>query len=180
VIGARTGTCLVFDDATPAVSAPLVALRGHSLAHALIVGGTAADRRSAALAIHAESAVRRGVFVDLDCAMDASRLAGALDAWLTDSCDSSDPSLMAAARGTLYLDHLEALSGRDQRRLLAFVTHRTGPAVPMAERWSGRLICGSGADLDGLAQAGRLLVPLLDCLDKVRISLERVPKRGAA
>jgi DNA-binding NtrC family response regulator len=87
---------------------------------------------------------------------------------------------MAAERGTLFLDHIDALSPRAQRQLLAFVTERTGATTAIDRRWGGRLICGSRRDLDGLANEGRFLLPLLDCLDKARVSLDEVCQGGAA
>lgn len=161
-------------------SARLQPFHRHGLTHVLILGGDAGDRRATALTIHAESLLRSGPLVSLDCATEADRLARALDAWMTDSTDSSDLSLMAAERGTLFLDRVERLPDTAQARLLAFVAHRAGAMTTLDRRWGGRLICGSGDDLDALARSGRFLLPLLDCLDKVRVSLEPARRGGAA
>jgi len=177
---ARIGTHPVSLRPATSPSARLLPFHRHALTHVLILGGDAAERRESALAIHAESALRSGAFVSLDCVREEPRLARALEAWMTDSRDSSDPPLMAAQRGTLFLDRIEALQAPTQRRLLAFVTQRAGATTELERRWGGRLICGSEADLDGLAGDGTFLLPLLDCLDKARVSLEGAFRGGAA
>lgn len=177
---ARTGTHPAARRPATSPSARLLPFHRHGLTHVLILGGHAAERRDAALSVHAESVMRSGSFVMLDCAGEASRLSRALDAWMTDSTDSSDPSLMAAARGTLFLDRIETLSATTQRRLLMFVTERAGAMTDLDHRWGGRLICGSEADLDVLVDEGVFLLPLLDCLDKARVTLESARRGGAA
>lgn len=177
---ARIGTHPVAGRPASSPSARLLPFHRHGLTHVLILGGDAAERRATALSIHAESVLRSGAFVCLDCAAEAPRLARALDAWMTDSIDSSDPPLMAAERGTLFLDRIESLPAATQRRLLAFVSHRAGATTEIDRRWGGRLICGAEADLDALAADGLFLLPLLDCLDKARISLEGACRGGAA
>lgn len=177
---ARLGTMSAHGRPDASPTARLLPFQRKALTHVLIMGGQSDERRSVALAVHAESPLRSGSFVAVDCAAEESRLCRALNAWMTDSFDSSDPSLMAATRGTLFLDHIDALSLRTQRQLLAFVTHRAGAGTPLEARWGGRLISGSGADLDDLAWSGRFLMPLFDCLDKARLSLDQVHQGGAA
>jgi DNA-binding NtrC family response regulator len=179
-MAARIGTLPGLRRTATSPSARLLPFHRHSLTHVLILGGDAAVRRATALTIHAESVLRSGPFVNLDCSTEEVRLAHALAAWMTDSSDSSDPSLMAAERGTLFLDHLHALSTRAQRQLLAFVTGWTGTTNTLDRRWGGRLVCGSGRDLDALAGEGGFLLPLLDCLDKARVSLDDMRQGGAA
>ncbi len=177
---ARIGTLPAQRRSATRPTARLLPFQRNALTHVLILGGSADDRRSAALAVHAESLLRSGSFVGVNCASEEPRLARALTAWMTDSFDSSDPSLMAAARGTLFLDQVEALSVRTQRQLLVFVTHKAGATTPLESRWGGRLISGSDADLDALTASGRFLLPLFDCLDKARLVLDRVHQDGAA
>lgn len=179
-MAARTGTQPRHRRSATLPSARLLPFHRHTLTHVLIVGGASEARRTNALAIHAESMLRSGSFVGLDCAAEEPRLLRGLQAWLTDSHDSSDPSLMAAERGTLFLDRIEALSPAAQRQLLAFVTERASATTTLERRWGGRLICGADRDVDALAGDGAFLLPLLDCLDKARLSLDAVRQGGAA
>jgi len=179
-MAARLGTQPRHRRKASSPTARLLPFHRHALTHVLITGGVPDARRSHALAVHAESVLRSGSFVSLDCAADEPRLERALQAWLTDSHDSSDPSLMAAERGTLFLDRIEALSPDAQRHLLAFVTQRAGSTVAIDRRWGGRLICGAEGDIDASVAEGRFLLPLLDCLDKARLSLDHARQGGAA
>lgn len=140
----------------------------------MILGGDPAERHAVAVSVHAESLMRSGPFVTIDCAIGEDRLCGALQAWMTGVDDSSDPSILAAERGTLFLDSIEALSTRAQRLLLAFVNgaHAYG--------WSGRLICGASDALPDHAARGEFLAPLFDDLDKARIELTDALQGGAA
>jgi DNA-binding NtrC family response regulator len=140
----------------------------------MILGGSSRERRSVALSVHAESVMRSGPFVTVDCSAGEARLCDALQAWMTGVDDSSDPSTLAAERGTLFLDSIEALSARAQRQLLAFVTGTSSYG------WSGRVVCGAREDLPARARDGRFLMPLFDCLDKARIELSDCMQGGAA
>jgi DNA-binding NtrC family response regulator len=177
---ARFGTGPAIRHTATSPAARLLPFHRRGLTHVLILGGATETRRAAALTVHAESALRSGSFVGVDCSSEEPRLCRALNAWMTDTNDSSDPSLMAAGRGTLYLDRIEALSPRTQRQLLAFVTHRASATTPIERRWGGRLICGSGADLESAAVDGGFLMPLFDCLDKARVALDERCQGGVA
>jgi len=118
--------------------------------------------------------MRSGPFVAIDCATGEDRLCGALQAWMTGVDDSSDPSILAAERGTLFLDSIDALSTRAQRLLLAFANGIESYG------WSGRLVCGASESLPDAAMSGGFLMPLFDDLDKVRIDLMDALHGGAA
>jgi hypothetical protein len=68
----------------------------------------------------------------------------------------------------LFLDFIEFLGADTQRQLLAFVR---GIADGACHTWAGRLTSGSAESLDEVADGGKLLPTLFDCLDKVRVSL---------
>jgi DNA-binding NtrC family response regulator len=159
----------------------LLQLHRHSLIHVLIMGGSPEERRAVALAFHGESPMRSGPLVRIDCATEEPRLCRALQSWIMGTIDSSDSSLMAAERGTLYLDHIDSLSSPAQRLLLAFVTHHAGVAHrDFTDAWGGRLVCGSAAHLGDAVEGGRFLAPLYDCLDKARIELDSAWQGGVA
>ena len=78
--------------------------------------------------------------------------------------------MRACARGTLFLDHLEALSLESQRPLLALLNRFDPHNGPCA-----RLTVGCASDPGLAVHAGVLLPALLDRLDKVRIELGELP-----
>jgi len=151
----------------------LLRLHRHSLAHVLVMGGTAERRAAMARAFHVESPLRAGPFLCVDCGHDEPAVQRAIRCWLS-SIDrhSSDNPLRASERGTLFLDRIEELSEETQRLLLALVrAHASG----VSDAWAGRLATGSAVELERAVAGGRFLSSLFDCLDKVRIVLGPQP-----
>jgi DNA-binding NtrC family response regulator len=168
------GTQAAATSAAALPSAQLLPFHRRALTHVMILGGSPRERRSVAASVHAESIMRSGPFVAIDCARDERLLCGALQAWMTGVDDSSDPSILSAERGTLYLEAVDTISVRTQRLLLAFLS---GAA---SYGWSGRLICGADEDLPLRAQTGEFLMPLFDDLDKARVDMGEALQGGAA
>ena len=163
-------------------AAQLLRLHRHSLINLLVCGGTAEERRGVGLEFHRASPLRIGPFVSIDCRYDGPRVHASLESWL--ACASRSPQdnpLRAAARGTLFLDSIEALSSSTQRLLLLFAN---GSALPARDEsgvdWAGRLIVGSVEDLLVAVANGRFLAALQDHLDKIRVDLGPSRQEGAA
>lgn len=159
----------------------LLQLHRHSLINLLVTGGTANEREQVARSFHAQSPLRSGPFVRLDCAFEEERLCRALMGWISGAFDFSDSSLVFVERGTLFLDNVELLTPRAQRLLFTFVSHYAAPrAWSDGAVWGGRLAAGSCGPLDDLALEGRFYEPLYDCLDKARIELDDLQQGSAA
>jgi two-component system response regulator HydG len=157
-------------------------LHRHSLSNLLILGGTEAQRLSVASAFHLASPARGGPFVALDCARDEPRLWRALQLWLAPAERTAGVNpLRECEGGTLYLDSIDGLSVETQR-LLLFLTRRLDESreEPSAALGPLRLAAGNAEDLTQAVNLRRFSNSLYDCLDKIRISLDRVPWRGAA
>jgi DNA-binding NtrC family response regulator len=149
----------------------LMQLHRNSLTPVLIVGGSEQRRAEMAKAFHDQSPVRTGLFTTLDCASEEPILEAALRCWLSATAPGvAENPLRACARGTLFLDHLEALSLPVQRPLLALLNRFDPHNGPCA-----RLTVGCATDPGPAMQAGTLLPALLDRLDKVRIELGDLP-----
>src|SRR6266850_7937906 len=130
-------------------AAQLLRLHRHSLINLLVCGGSAEERRSVGLEFHRASPLRTGPFVSIDCLRDGARVHASLESWL--ACASRSPQdnpLRAAARGTMFLDSIEALSSATQRLLLLFADGFARPGLDDGDsEWAGRLIVGSVEDL---------------------------------
>lgn len=153
---------------------PSTLLRMHrdDRTHVLVTGGTASRRAAVARAFHDESPVRSGPLFILDCSRDTTRLDEALACWLSVvRRDSPDNPLRAVERGTLFLDQIDQLDHRLQRRLLGFACALSDGTLA---QWAGRLTTGSTRTLEEAVAGGRLLPALFDCLDQVRIALAPV------
>jgi len=163
-------------------AAQLLRLHRHSLINLLVCGGSAEERRSVGFEFHRASPLRTGPFVAIDCRHDGARVHASLESWLARTSRSPrDNPLRAAARGTMFLDSIEALSAATQRLLLLFAD---GSARPDRDDegvdWAGRLIVGSVEDLLVAVADGRFLAALQDHLDKIRVDLEPARHEGAA
>ncbi len=143
--------------------AEIVQLHRHSLMNVLLTGGSAQGRAALARTLHDSSPVASGPFVRLDCREDELLLAASLRLRRSSAAGRAFDPLRACARGTLYLDRVEALS-RDTQRLLAATL---GEPTEGAPAWVGRLIAGCGVELMGACDEGQFLRELFDVLDKV-------------
>ena len=168
--------------AAPSSAAQLLRLHRHSLINLLISGGTARDRESLGFEFHRASPLRVGPFVSIDCGRDDARVRASLQSWLTHAdCFSHDNPLRAAARGTLFLDSIEALVYSTQRLLLLFADGSArSEQSPGGADWAGRLIVGSAEDLLVAVAEDRFLAALHDHLDKIRVDLGPTRHAGAA
>lgn len=167
--GVMTGSRLArrTNSGEPLATLPRIPRSG--FAHVLVLGGNDEQRDFVARTYHAESPVRQGPFVRVDCRADEPRLEAALRCWLSCSnARSAENPLRAVERGTLFLDHIESLSAGAQRRLLEFVRCIADGSCPS---WAGRLTTGSSVALDDGVSGGDFSPPLFDCLDKVRVAL---------
>ena len=156
------------------VPADLVRRHRRSLASLLVIGGLASQRRLAAQAFHAESPVRCGPFVTLDCEKDAAVLKSALRSWISSVDTGTESQLLSAIeRGTLYLEGVGSLERELQRLLLTFARRRQDhPTSLRPDRWAGRLAAGDGWWMLNSIECGRFSIELFDCLDKIRVELD--------
>ena len=136
----------------------------------LVLGGSAEDRTQLARSLHRESANHAGAFVRLDSDRDEATLAVALQEFLSAAGATNGNPILQAAGGTLFIDSIASLSPHTQRLLLELVSRTDGTAAGLC-RW--RLVTGTGTDLSPDVEAGRFLTALYDCLDKLRIQLEK-------
>lgn len=168
--------------AAPGSAAQLLRLHRHSLLNLLVSGGSAHDRALVGLEFHQASSLRVGPFLPIDCRRDDARVRASLQSWLTRANHSApDNPLRAAARGTLFLDSIEALAYSTQRLLLLFADGfaHAGPAHDGGD-WAGRLMVGSAEDLLVAVADGRFLAALHDHLDKIHVDLGPTRHAGAA
>jgi DNA-binding NtrC family response regulator len=118
----------------------------------------------------------------VDCARDEALLSRALEFWLIPGCTQPAVApLREVEGGTLYLDGVECLSASDQRLLLALARRLQGGGPDLrTEPGPFRLAAGSATDLGELVERRRFSGPLYDSLDKIRLELGPVPRRGVA
>jgi len=155
----------------------LLELHRQSTVHVLLAGGSSGGRAALAQAFHETSPVSTGPLLMLDCRHDEGMLAESASRRLSVAAatDRAGDPLRGTERGTLFLDHIEALSPEVQRLLLEVLRERgTAPGT-----WVGRLIAGWGGGQGDGASGERLFRQLLDCLDKVRWELGPVISREA-
>jgi DNA-binding NtrC family response regulator len=162
--------------------ARLLRLHRHSLSNLIVLGGTGAERLAVARAFHRASPLRGAPFLGLDCGGEEPRLRCALQIWLLPETGGpwANP-LHDCECGTLFLDSVGCLSSATQRLLLLFARRLHGDRTGARdEPGPCRLAVGSAEDLGGAVEERRFSPALYDCLDKIRIELAPVPKRGAA
>lgn len=149
-----------------------------SLAHLLVIGGSAAERLRIARLVHDESALRLGPFIALDCAREEPKLQNALSDWLG-TAPAAHP-LWSAERGSLFLDSIGEISQETQVQLLAFASRELSSVPAPERRGAARLMVGSDEDLWDLVAQGQFLAQLADVLDKIRVDLDVRLKKGTA
>src|SRR5438045_2971232 len=155
--------------------AHLIELHQHSLIHVLILGGTAAERDQVARDFHQHSPVGGGAFVRFDCLRDEEALRDSLLTWASLGLSRPAPGPLAGVeQGTLFLDAIGSLSLATQRLVLELAC----PSAQIREAssaptWGGRLMVGSPRDLAPAVADGAFDSALYDCVDKVRIELDR-------
>ncbi len=137
------------------------AVAGRDLS-AVILGGNPAARASAAQALHGASPRAGGPFLPLGCG-------GPSGAELIARTLAPDPAL---ARGTLFLDDVEALGPTGQELLLAFLARAAQARAAGVAEGDVRVLAGSGANLDAAVQAGRLRADLFMRLAVDRLRLD--------
>lgn len=136
----------------------------------LILGGSAEDRTQLARALHRQSPNHAGAFVQVEADRNEPMLSMALQEFLSAAGAADENPIRQAAGGTLFIDSISGLSLSAQRLLLELISRTDGTAAGLC-RW--RLVTGNHADLATEVEAGRFLAPLFDCLDKLRIQLEK-------
>jgi DNA-binding NtrC family response regulator len=136
----------------------------------LILGGSPEDRTQLARALHRQSPHHAGAFVRVEAGRDETVLSMALQEFLSAAGAANENPIRQAAGGTLFVDAIGSLSPGTQRLMLELVSRTEGTAAGLC-RW--RLVTGNDADLATEVEAGRFLAPLFDCLDKLRIQLEK-------
>ena len=141
----------------------------------MVVYGSPAEREQIARVFHRESPVRGGPFVRADCAREEDLLRSALRAWIAgERREPGTNPLLGAGRGTLFLDAITHLAPETQRLLLEFCTRYLNvTGTPGPESWVGRLVVGSDEDPGDAVSNGTFLLELYDCINKVRIDLDR-------
>lgn len=160
--------------------ARLLRLHRHSLANLVVLGGTEAERLAVAQAFHRASPLRCGAFLALDCAREESRLYRALQSWLAPEGAPAGTQETVDC-GTLFLDAVGCLSDPTQRLLLVLARRmQCGPLESRTGPGPARLAVGSAEDLDEAVEERRFSGALYDCLDKIRVGLGQVARRGAA
>ncbi len=142
----------------------------HNLTSVLILGGSAHDRGQLARSLHRDSPHRAGSFVRLEADREEAQLSLALQEFLSAAGATEENPIRQAAGGTLFIDSIAGLSLHSQRLLLELVSRTEGTAAGLC-RW--RLVTGNRGDLSPEVEAGRFLAALYDCLDKLRIELEK-------
>jgi DNA-binding NtrC family response regulator len=146
--------------------------------HVLIIAHDAVLRRACAEEFHRASVLRSGPLVGVDCATQEDLLERSLLGWSVHTLDRAAHPLWAAARGTLVLDRVTWLSAANQKRLHDYL--RRVDIAGAAASGFGRLISMCEAPPEDAVERGEFSAPLLDCLDKVRVTPGADPCRGAA
>jgi len=157
-------------------------LHRRSPASLLVLGGSSAQRREVARECHELGPAGTAPFLALDCAHEESRLAAALECWLTSGGTGlwGEP-LPACAGGMLFLDSVSALSPATQRLLLllAIALQTRLPGAPHGGR-PARLAAGDPGELPDAVASQTFSRALFDCLDKIRVELPLPARSGAA
>ena len=157
-----------------------------SEAPALIEGETGSGKELAARAIHYGGARQAGPFVPVNCGalpdtLIESELFGVERGAFTDARRSRTGLVAEAARGTLFLDEVDALSAKAQVTLLRFLQDQCyRPLGTVRELQSDvRVLAATNQSLDALVEAQRFRVDLLYRLKILHLSLPPLRDRGA-
>jgi DNA-binding NtrC family response regulator len=158
----------------PAFCPPVPATRGHL--NALVVGGDAEWRTAIARELHRAGPVARLDFLPFDPHRQRDAFALALTGWLRDPASGAPERVIVV--GTLFVDDLTGLETPLQAALLSLAQRitdrRLSPGAPT------RLIGGCAEDPMIAVEEGRLLPPLYDCLDKLRVEAPPRQSLGVA
>ena len=148
--------------------------RPHGFTHVLILGGPRGWRMRVATRCHREGVLRKGPFVSLGPSDDAT-LRHALESRLMGSPPHGHGDPLARAEGgTLFLDGIDGLGMATQRLVLRFLDRLLPGVHERPGAWAGCVIAGCAPPGRGPA-ADRLLMPLFDALDKIRIEFPATP-----
>jgi DNA-binding NtrC family response regulator len=150
----------------------------------LITGETGTGKEVIARLIHDHSLVKHGPFVAFNCSalprdLVESQLFGHRRGAFTGAIDSFPGVIRSAERGTLFLDEIGDLEAGVQPKLLRFLesaeVHPVGE--PRPHKVSVRVVAATNADLDRLADEGRLRRDLYYRLNVARIALPPLRER---
>jgi DNA-binding NtrC family response regulator len=150
----------------------------------LITGETGTGKEVIARLIHDHSLVKRGPFVAFNCSalpreLVESQLFGHRRGAFTGAVDSFPGVIRSAERGTLFLDEIGDLDAGVQPKLLRFLEQ--AEVQPVGEsrphKVSVRVVAATNADLDRLADEGRLRRDLYYRLGVARIALPSLRER---
>jgi len=135
---------------------------------ALVIGRSAGERESVARALHRANREADGPFLKVAATQEEALFKQSLEGWLQGTSTGESPRLLdRLEHGSLFLDHVEALSSESQRLLLEFLE-----AENAKQPWKGQLITGSEVSLRGAVKEGRFDANLALRLERVRIVLD--------
>lgn len=150
----------------------------------LVEGETGSGKELAARAIHYGGARRAGPFVPVNCgalpdSLLESELFGVERGAFTDARQSRRGLVAEAARGTLFLDEVDALSPRAQVALLRFLQdQRYRPLGSTRELSSDvRLVAAANRPLEALVSRGQFRADLLYRLKILFLALPPLRER---
>ncbi len=151
----------------------------------LITGATGTGKEVLAAHLHAHSAAPDAPFVPVHCGalpdhLVESELFGHTRGAFTGALEDRRGLVRAAARGTLLLDEVDALSAAAQAKLLRFL--ESGELRPVgsdrAERVPVWVIAATNRDLEVEVAEGRFREDLLYRLNVLHLSLPPLRRRG--
>jgi len=148
-----------------------------SLSNVLVMGENKAVRLVIAFSFHSRGRTSRLPFLATDC----KNFLGELKEKLMDGLDAKDrnagrvsPATWGVS-GTTFLDEADEISMSEQKLFLEFVKERERQKFLSADLLIGRLVIGSGKNLEDLCRSGKFLPELYDCLNKVKVNLTSSP-----
>jgi len=149
----------------------------------LITGEHGTGKELVARAVHEQSG-RKGAFVALNAGALAdgtfeSELFGHVRGAYTDAKSAREGAFARAEGGTLFLDELANMPFGQQAKLLRVLQDRVyqplGASAPRAS--TARVVSATNADVDVLAQSGRLRPDLLYRLNTIRLHVPPLRER---
>ncbi|NOT34387.1 MAG: sigma 54-interacting transcriptional regulator, partial [Candidatus Eisenbacteria bacterium] len=143
----------------------------HTLLPVIVIGGSDADREAIARAFHRHSPMRGGPFVRLDAVLEDAEIRALAEHWIVSGVDVVSAQLLVAAhRGTLFVDRITRLSETAERMLYAALRNEVAdPLAAGIEPQIGRLIVGSACEPWSFAAPRSIREKLYDYLDKIRV-----------
>ncbi|MDI6807462.1 MAG: sigma 54-interacting transcriptional regulator [Candidatus Eisenbacteria bacterium] len=148
-----------------------------SLSNVLIMGENKAVRLVIAFSFHSRGRTSRLPFLATDC----KNFLGELKEKLIDGLDGKDRNaghvspVTWGVSGTTFLDEADEISVSEQKLFLEFVKERERQKFLSVHSPIGRLVIGSGKNLEDLCRWGKFLPELYDCLNKVKVNLASTP-----